>query len=252
MVSANGTFQRRKESRIRVNLPVRISGIDAEGNRFEEDVIATNVSSSGALLLGVEPRTRSGDLMAVAYKGAMARFRIVWMQNFGLEHRSKVAIHRLEKDSCPWQELLPSQSPTLVATRTLGSIESGERCEAHMQTQKNEAIGLEKACTQIRRWRRHKVDVPIRVIVHGTSKTSVFDGRGNELSEGGMALTAGVELRVGDLVNIEFTPPYSGSPLRHRGIVRNRTGYRYGIEFVAGNNKEMQQMERLLTVLTSM
>lgn len=61
--------------------------------------------------------------------------------------------------------------------------------------------------------------------------SSLFDGRGNELSEGGMALTAGVELRLGDLVDIEFTPPYSGSPLRHRGIVRNRTGYRYGIEF---------------------
>ena len=171
MVSANGRFQRRKESRIRVNLPARISGIDAEGNRFEGDVTATNVSSSGALLLGVEPRTRSDDLMAIRYKGAKARFRIVWMQDFGLQDRSKVAVQKLEKDSCPWQELLPSQSPTLMATRILGNTESGERCEAHTQTQKNDAIGLGKACTQIRRWRRHKVDVPIRVIVHGTSKT---------------------------------------------------------------------------------
>lgn len=61
-----------------------------------------------------------------------------------------------------------------------------------------------------RRWPRHHLDVPIRVIVHRESKTSVFPGRGNELSEGGMALTAGVELRPGDETEIEFIPPYSG------------------------------------------
>ena len=67
-----------------------------------------------------------------------------------------------------------------------------------------------------RRWPRHHLDVPIRVIVHSDSKTSVIQGRGNELSEGGMALTAGVELRPGDQTEIEFTPPYSGLPIRIR------------------------------------
>jgi hypothetical protein len=66
--------------------------------------------------------------------------------------------------------------------------------------------------TRRRRWRRHHLDVPIRVIVHGAEKTSVFVGRGNELSEGGLALTAGVELKTGDAAEIEFTPPYSGGP----------------------------------------
>jgi hypothetical protein len=64
--------------------------------------------------------------------------------------------------------------------------------------------------TRRRRWRRHHLDVPIRVIVHRAEKTSVFVGRGNELSEGGLALTAGVELKIGDAAEIEFTPPYSG------------------------------------------
>jgi hypothetical protein len=35
-----------------------------------------------------------------------------------------------------------------------------------------------------RRWLRFRLDVPIRVIVHAGSKTSVISGRGNELSEG--------------------------------------------------------------------
>ena len=73
--------------------------------------------------------------------------------------------------------------------------------------------------TRRRRWRRHHLDVPIRVIVHRAEKTSVFVGRGNELSEGGLALTAGVELKIGDAAEIEFTPPYSGGPIRIRGVV---------------------------------
>ena len=108
------------------------------------------------------------------------------------------------------------------------------------------------AKSNTRRWPRYHLDVPIRVIVHNEKKTSVIQGRGNELSEGGMALTAGVELRPGDETEIEFTPPYSGLPIRIRGIVRNRKGYRYGMEFVAGSDRELEQVDRLRTVLCVM
>jgi len=103
-----------------------------------------------------------------------------------------------------------------------------------------------------RRWIRHKIDVPIRVIVNRSRKISVVPGRGNELSEGGMALTAGVELKPGDEAAIEFTPPYSGVPIRIRGIVRNRTGYRYGMEFITASDEEANQADRLRMMLRGM
>lgn len=83
-----------------------------------------------------------------------------------------------------------------------------------------------------RRFRRYKLDVPVRVVVHTDEKTRIIDGRGNELNEGGMALQAGVELEMGDVVDVEFTPAYTGEPLRARAAVRNRNGYRYGLEFL--------------------
>ena len=100
-----------------------------------------------------------------------------------------------------------------------------------------------------RRWPRYRLDVPLRVIVHGPGKTSVIVGRGNELNEGGMALTAGVELKLADQTEIEFTPPYTGSPIRIRGVVRNRKGYRYGMEFVAESDHEQEQVLRWRTML---
>jgi hypothetical protein len=37
-------------------------------------------------------------------------------------------------------------------------------------------------------WLRHKISVPIRVILSQSGRTSFIDARGNELSEGGLAL----------------------------------------------------------------
>ena len=85
---------------------------------------------------------------------------------------------------------------------------------------------------QTRRFRRYKLDVPVRVVVQTEDKVRYIDGRGNELNEGGLAVNAGVELDLDDVLNVEFTPPYSGEPIRARARVRNRDGYRYGLEFL--------------------
>ncbi len=249
-MSAGSVPERRRELQIKMTIPVRISGVDGDGNPFEEDVTATKVRGSGALLLGVERRTRCGDLIGITYKGTTAQFTIVWIQDFGSKRKFKLAVRRLEGESCAWQELLSPRNAGLPTARTVGT-EATKLSEGHGETQESGTGRPEETYRYNRRWRRHKVDVPIRVIVHGTSKTSLFDGRGNELSEGGMALTAGVELRPGDVVDVEFTPPYSGAPIRHRGIVRNRTGYRYGIEFLSGSHRDAEQTERLLTMMTS-
>ena len=103
-----------------------------------------------------------------------------------------------------------------------------------------------------RRWVRYKVDVPIRVIVCTVAKTKIFDGRGTSLSEGGMALFAGTELRPGDLVAVEFTPAYSAPPIRVDATVCNRVGYNYGVEFLTVSDSQRQRVEQLRKHLPTM
>jgi len=93
----------------------------------------------------------------------------------------------------------------------------------------------------VRRWQRHKADVPIRVIVQQEKKVLIVDGRGRSLSDGGMAMFAGTELKLGDRVAIEFTPPYSALPIRVGARVCTRTGYCYGLEFQTDTDAENQQ-----------
>jgi hypothetical protein len=105
---------------------------------------------------------------------------------------------------------------------------------------------------QERRWPRHKIDVPLRAVIHKADKTMIRDGRGMEVSEGGMCLMCqlmSVELRLGDELEVEFTPPYSGKPIRVRSEVRNRNGYSYGVQFVPQGKEERIEVTRLRQVL---
>jgi hypothetical protein len=103
-----------------------------------------------------------------------------------------------------------------------------------------------------RRWPRYKMDVPVRVIKQGLTKVSIVQGRGSELNNGGMAIFAGTELSIGDQVLVEFTPPYSGQPIRVRCFVRNRAGYRYGVEFITESDDDYENVNRIETILRSM
>jgi hypothetical protein len=64
---------RRDEPRVQADLAVQISGRDADGMLFTQSVTATSISASGALLSGLSPRIRSGDLLWVEYQQRKAR-----------------------------------------------------------------------------------------------------------------------------------------------------------------------------------
>ncbi|MGA2744987.1 MAG: PilZ domain-containing protein [Candidatus Sulfotelmatobacter sp.] len=81
-----------------------------------------------------------------------------------------------------------------------------------------------------RRWPRLPVDMPVRVVTSKGFSTTVVEGRGTEMSEGGMMLYAGILLNPGDLLEIEFDTP---SPSRLPAIVRFRSGFCFGLEFIS-------------------
>jgi hypothetical protein len=100
-----------------------------------------------------------------------------------------------------------------------------------------------------RRFPRFKINVPIRAIARRDDKVRIVDGRGNELNEGGMAIFAGLELKVGDEMEIEFTPPYQDRPIRVSSTVRNRRGYYYGVEFRRADGEDEQRIALIRAAL---
>jgi len=106
--------------------------------------------------------------------------------------------------------------------------------------------------TTSRRWPRYKVDVPVWVITQDPIRVGIVQGRGSELNNGGMSISTNTELPVGAQVLVEFTPPFSGQPVRVRCFVRNRTGYTYGVEFIAERDDDYESVNRIETHLRSL
>lgn len=79
-----------------------------------------------------------------------------------------------------------------------------------------------------RRWPRHQVKLPVRIIMLNDVSKIAVPGLTTEISQGGMALYGGVSLQPGDLMEVEFQTP--GLP-RIAGAVRDRNGYCFGLEF---------------------
>jgi PilZ domain len=80
-----------------------------------------------------------------------------------------------------------------------------------------------------RRWQRHPVKLPVRIITPNDVSEIVVPGLTTEISQGGMALYGGVPLQPGDLMEVEFQ---TSKRLRVAASVRDRNGYYFGLEFL--------------------
>ena len=79
-----------------------------------------------------------------------------------------------------------------------------------------------------RRWHRYPVYLPVFIAVNTTTANTVVPGLVCELSCSGMELYGGVNLQIGDLMEVEFQ---TSGRIRVVGIVRSRSGYCFGLEF---------------------
>jgi len=98
-----------------------------------------------------------------------------------------------------------------------------------------------------RRLPRYKLDVRVRVSVPRTGQ--LIHARSADISEHGLAFFAPLELELKEAVELEFTLPYSRHPQRCAAMVRNRSGYRYGVEFEHLSATARQAMARACTAL---
>ena len=76
-------MDRRKERRLKLELPVRIWGVDKMARPFAEIVRVRNVSNRGAVLVGVRSKIQAGELLDVQHGVSRVQFRIMWMSLSG-------------------------------------------------------------------------------------------------------------------------------------------------------------------------
>jgi hypothetical protein len=101
-----------------------------------------------------------------------------------------------------------------------------------------------------RRWKRFKLDIRIKVSTTRNAQKSFSFGQGSDVSEGGMAAYIPAEFDVGETVDLEVKLPYAKDPILMKGTIRNRNGFRYGIEYTLLQEADREQLRKSLKALS--
>ncbi len=88
-------MDRRRQSRVFVDLPVQIWGMDAHCRPFTQAASLRSISGSGATLQCVEAQLKPGEVIDVLYQGTKGQFRIVWCGKAGTETAGEVGLENV-------------------------------------------------------------------------------------------------------------------------------------------------------------
>jgi hypothetical protein len=105
----------RPDPRVDTDLPVRVFGMDSNGKPFNQHVRARNISSSGALVSGVESQLKPGDVIGIQLEHNKARCRVVWVVDAGGIQKNQLGLQLMDGQECPWREALEKQTPQPAA-----------------------------------------------------------------------------------------------------------------------------------------
>lgn len=98
--------------------------------------------------------------------------------------------------------------------------------------------------SDLRRCTRVQAEIRAKITYSLGNKPQLANGRLQDIGEGGLGVYAPVELETGSTVEVEFTIPRSRAPFRVRTVVRNRLGFRYGVEFLAISKAQREEIAK--------
>jgi hypothetical protein len=96
-------------------LPIRIWGVDAHSLPFMQLARVRNISSGGAVVLGMRRRIRPGEVLEVQSGEGKAQFRVVWVGRDGGRAEGEIGIQVLPSEPDIWQ-LNPCSCPQFAGT----------------------------------------------------------------------------------------------------------------------------------------
>lgn len=96
---------------------------------------------------------------------------------------------------------------------------------------------------------RHRVTIPVQVSVFEENQYVEFSGEASDFSPNGLCLVLTRQLDKGAAISMNLNLPYNSQTLDLRGIVRHRSGFHHGIEFISLTPRLKQLLERTAKIL---
>src|SRR4029077_17749678 len=98
---------KRRQKRVKVVLPVRISGKDADNNPVNELVHTLDITPNGARLGAIHHVLQTGDKLTLQYRQRRIQFRVVWVKPLVGTNEYQVGLEGLSSGGENWGLELP-------------------------------------------------------------------------------------------------------------------------------------------------
>ncbi|MFI5112040.1 MAG: PilZ domain-containing protein [Terriglobales bacterium] len=220
---------RRQYKRLHIALPVTISGLDSNGNRYTQSATTAEIGVNGMRLRGVRCLHAPGEPVQVEYQGRHARYRIAWIGAQGTCGEGLVGLQGLEGARFLFSDHLPTTTYSLAGaepdTYTAETAPPPAACPDHAAIERREQDRREE---ERRRHPRHNCAGVAKLWENGNEHSTA--GRINEISRGGCYVEIMSPMRTGTAIRLELS--VCGRMLRLEGIVRtSQPTIGMGVEF---------------------
>lgn len=120
-----------------------------------------------------------------------------------------------------------------------------EETHSKMSNRSGSTSTLQRGTPQPRRYPRYRYDARVLVSVFREGATTEYWGRSNEIGLDGVGATLTGELKIGEVVSLEFPIPLAPRMMRLRAIVRYSDGLRFGCEFLVVTEEQKDLIQRV-------
>lgn len=96
-------------ARATLDLRIRVWGMGANNQPFNQTAVAQNVSLTGACICGLERELKVGDVIGVQYENKKARCKVIWLAEAGALKKVQVGVQLVADQECPWLAQLPPE-----------------------------------------------------------------------------------------------------------------------------------------------
>ena len=240
---------RRSYKRLRIELPVTVSGLDSNNNPFVQSATTADISARGLRLRGISClRGQSGQPVQVKYKNHSSRYIVAWIGENGTSSEGQIGLEGLDANYLFADHLPPDfafgsadsyvvPSPdSAVPSAVTFSVGSGvaERCKDRRQDER-------------RRHPRYHCSGTVDIREQGNEMA--ISARVNELSLCGCYIEMMSPLRLATCIRLELS--LNRSNIAVEGIVRySQPQFGMGIEFMKVAPAEAEKLQRVIGELS--
>jgi hypothetical protein len=231
----------RREQRTAVSLPVRVRGIDPDGNPFSQSATVVEISGKGAKLADIRCLREAGDLVEITFNHATARFRVEWIGSPGSTQDGQAGVSSAELGKNIWRRPVAPPAPDLYEPHAIvPSSLSGAATKT--EPAKRAWDGTER-----RRSSRVSPGGTVRLQVEGASFPIWAELA--DISLGGCYVKVSIPIKVGASASLSFSLQQQTLNVKGR-VVSCDSGVGAGIRFELEPN-EMLDLWRVLRKMGS-